>query len=714
MKKGKDTTNRINVNKLMLIVPFLFFLVISIQMARLSLSTTIDGINLKQFANNRNTKKDILYANRGTIYSYNGGILAQNVDSYTVIAYLSPKRSEGFSTPRHVVDKEKTAEALESIINMDKKEILRLLNKENLYQVELRPGGVGITELKKEEIQKLELPGIDFIQTFKRYYPNNDFLAYTLGYVQMNDDLKIKGQMGIEKYYNKELSGKDGYLEYQKDLNGYKIPNTPEVRDEEEDGNDIYLTIDDNVQLFTERVVKESTEKYGPDWMLMTVVDAKTGAVLGTTSTPSFNPNIKNIENYLNPLVSYTFEPGSTMKAFTYMAAMEKGTYKGNNTFKSGKIEIGDDTISDWKPEGWGNITYDQGFALSSNVGIANMVQEFINRKDLKDYFMKLGFGKKTGFTLPNEQAGIINFKYDVEVANAGFGQGITVTPIQFVQALTAIANDGVMLKPYIVEKIVNPNTNQIVYTGGREEIETVASKETVEAIKELMYQVVHGDPNAATGYNYKVEGYDLIAKTGTAQYVDPNTGRYQTGKEDYIRSFAGMFPKDDPEIIIYALAKRPDYGASTAVASAVKKLVVDVAKYYNIKQDVEIVETSDSSYVVPNFINNNTIVMDSIDHQNIVIGDGDKIINQYPKANEIINDGDTIFVLTNSKDIILPKMTMWSSREVNTYCSLINIKCNIEGYGYVYSQDISEGTSITKIEELNLKLKRTSSKVEL
>jgi penicillin-binding protein 2B len=280
MKKGKDMIGTIRINKFLFIIPFLFFLVVGLQMAHLSLSATVDGINLKEFASKRNTKEETLYANRGTIYTANGDILAQNIDSYTVIAYLSAKRSEGSKTPKHVVDKQMTAEALSPLLNMKVEDLLKLLNKENLYQVELRPGGMGITEIKKEEIENLHLPGIDFIKTFKRYYPNNDFLSYTLGYVQMSDDSKITGEMGIEKYYNKELSGKDGFLQYQKDLNGYKIPNTPENRQPEEDGLNIYLTVDDNIQLFTERVVKEACDIYHPEWFLAVVADAKTGKIL--------------------------------------------------------------------------------------------------------------------------------------------------------------------------------------------------------------------------------------------------------------------------------------------------------------------------------------------------------------------------------------------------------------------------------------------------
>lgn len=713
MKKGKDMINRIKINKLLFIIPFLFFLAIILQMTNLTLATKIDGIDLKTFANKRNTSKQTLYANRGTIFTNDGAILAQTVDSYTVIAYLSSKRSVGFKTPRHVIDKQATAKSLAPLINMPEESILKLLNKTGLYQVELRPGGLGITELTKEAIEKLQLPGIDFIQTFKRYYPNNDFLSYTLGYVRTTEDYKIIGEMGIEKQFNEKLSGVDGYLSYQKDLNGYKIPNTPEVLKEQKDGMNIYLTINDNIQMFTERAVKDTAATYGPDWMSITVADAKTGAILGTASSPSFNPNIKDIDSYLNPLVSYTYEPGSTMKIFTYMAAMEKGTYNGSDTFLSGKIKIGDDEISDWNGTGWGRITYDAGFLLSSNVGVANMMNNFINKKDLKDYLNKLGFGDKTGFELPNEANGKINFKYAVELANAGFGQGITITPIQYLQAFSAIANDGVMIKPYIVSKIVDPNTNKTIYKGQRQELGTVASSKTVDAIKELMYKTVNGDASNSTGYAYKIDGYNIIGKTGTAQYVDLKTGKYSVSDQDVLKSFSGIFPKDDPQIIIYGVIKRPDFGGTAVLANATKKLIKDISKYLNIYDKAD-ESTNIANYIVPSFINQNTSIIDNLSHIYIKIGNGSKIIEQYPLKGNILSTSEKLFVVTNDSNILLANMTSWSSREVNTYCKLINLKCNIEGYGYVASQSVPTGTSIKDLKEINVVLKRTNAKVSV
>jgi penicillin-binding protein 2B len=713
MKRDKMINNNIKISKILFILSLFLFVTIIGQMVRLSMSSTIDGINLKKFASNRNTEKEVLYAKRGNIYNVSGEPLAQNVDSYTVIAYLDPKRSVGSKKPQHVVDKEMTASSLSSLINMSKDSILALLNKSNLYQVELGPGGKGISEITKDNIEKLQLPGIDFIQTSKRYYPNNDFLSYTLGYAQKYDN-KIVGEMGIEKYFNDYLKGKDGYLEYQKDLNGYRIPNTPEVRENQVDGMDIYLTIDNNIQLFVDRAVKDAYTKYNPEWMTMIVADAKTGKILGASSTPSFDPNKRDITSYLNPLVSYTYEPGSTMKIFTYMAAMEKGTYDGSKTYLSGHKTIGEDTIYDWNDKGWGTISYDRGFALSSNIGAANIMDNFINSNDLKNYLKSMGFGSKTGITLPDEYAGKLNFKYPIEIANAAYGQGITITPIQYIQALTAIANNGTLLRPYIVDKIVDPNTNKIIYQGKKEEIRHVASSDTINKIKDLMYSVINGTSDVCTGYPYKIDGYNIIGKTGTAQYVNPKTGKYYTDDLNYIRSFGGMFPKDNPEVLIYVVAKRPS-GNTSSLSIATKNVINDIAKYLNIfSSSTPSTNANIINYTMPNLLNMNkddAINILNLNNANIeVIGNGNKIINQYPNKDITINNNDKVFLVTNDTNILLPSMINWSKREALTYCNLVNLDCTFNGYGYVTNQSISEGVSITKDLKLTLDL---ATKVE-
>ena len=177
---------------------------------------------------------------------------------------------------------------------------------------------------------------------------------------------------------------------------------------------------------------------------------------------PTLDPNIRNITNYMDPLISYTYEPGSTMKIYTYMATMENSEYVGSKTYKSGTKKVDDATIKDFNGKGWGVITYDTGFANSSNVAATTLALS-VGREKLYNYYSSLGFGKKTGITLPNEGRGDIDFTYKTEVATASFGQGITTTPIQNLQALTILTNDGVEIQPYIIEKIVDSNTGKII-----------------------------------------------------------------------------------------------------------------------------------------------------------------------------------------------------------------------------------------------------------
>ena len=705
--KRRLNVNKVRVSKLLIAFILLFFVVVIARLLYLGISPKIDGIDLKTFVANRNTRKKTTYAKRGTIYDSSSNVLARTINSYTVIAYLSESRSKGFKTPQHVVDKEKTAKELSPILGMSEEAILYLLNR-NAYQVELGPGGRGITELKKEEIEKLKLPGISFISSYKRYYQNDDFASYILGYVKTTDDGEMIGEMGIEQYYNDMLKGKDGFIVYQQDVNGYKIPNTKEEVKESKDGVDIYLTIDSNIQFFVEKYSKEAYEQYPCDWLFAVVADAKTGAILGSTSYPSFNPNIKNITNYLNPLVSFAIEPGSTMKIFTYMATMEKKMYDGNKTFKSGSIKIGENTIYDWKTDGFGEITYDEGFMLSSNVGISYLTKDYFTGSELKEYFKKWGFGQKTGIELPYELTGTLNENNNraIEIANAGFGQGITVTPIQMVQALTMIANNGVMLKPYIVSKIVDED-DALVYEGKRTELGKVASSETVNNIKELMYKVIYNDLYYSTGASYRMDGYDLIGKTGTAQYTDPYTGRYYYDNVNYIRSFAGMFPKDDPEIIIYVATKKTY--TQKGVSNVVKGLVKDIANYRSIFKNEE---TDATTFKIDDYSNQNLVmVLDNLKDKFkdiVVIGDGDKIVDTYPK-NKVVSKDEKIFILTNSKNIEIPDFTGYSKREVDTYKKLTGIDIALEGNGYVYEQNIEDDKIYLKLKDRYVEQKKNN-----
>ena len=617
-------------------------------------------------------------------------MIAQNVNSYTLIAYLSESRTTDPENPEHVVDKEGTAKAISEVLGMSYEYALARLNVEGAYQVEFGVKGKNLSENTKVAIDALDLPGIDFIVGSKRYYKKSKMASYIVGYAKTNDKGEIVGEMGVEGYYNDKLKGTDGHTEYQRDAYGYQMGDA--YTTEPISGSNIYLTLDTQIQLILEDAVHTLEDKYNMSWLTFSVMDAKTGAIVGSASSPNFNPNtLEDLTNYVNPLVGYTYEPGSTMKIFSWLAAMEYDIYNGEDEFESGTIKIAGATIKDFNYKGWGKISYDTGFAYSSNVAATKLALELGNVK-LKDFYETLGFGSKTGIELPGEENGIIKLTYESELASASFGQGITTTPIQNLQALSILTNDGVMLKPYIVDKIVDDKGN-VTYDGKKTELGKKVSSESINKINTLMYDVV---------YNVTLSG-----KTGTAQIASPNGG-YLTGDINYIRSFAGIFPYENPEYIIYVSAKQLDGGVN-ALAKVVTNAVESIANYANITNNESNLDYS-KIVKVDNYIskdtNEATKNINDLGLEAIALGNGSNIINQFPLKSTEVLLSSKVFLQTDSDEYIMPNIEGWSSSEVMNFCNLIGLKYKFSGYGIVSDFNILEGTVIDKNKVLEVKLK--------
>ena len=691
----------VKVPKVLIFIVAFLFVVIIIRLSYVTLSPNIDGINLHEFAENRNTKVDTIYARRGNIYDKDGNTLASTVNSYTIIAYLEEKRTTDLSNPQHVVDKENTAKVLNEILGIEYEYALKQLNKD-AYQVEFGSKGKDISESVKNKIDALELPGIDFISSQKRTYSMGSFASYIIGYAKSKENGDIVGELGLESYYDKELSGTDGTLTYQTDAYGYTLPSAEVIEEEALDGQDIYLTIDSNIQLFAETLTNNLANKYEMDWMIFSVMDAKTGAIVASSTYPNFDPNdLNTISSYMNPLVSYEYEPGSTMKIFSFASSIEEGEYQGEDEFSSGQIEVADAIIKDFNKDGWGKISYDTGFAYSSNVAATKLALNLgVDR--LTKYYNKLGFGSKTGIELANEVDGKIKFQYKSELATASFGQGITVTPIQMLQALTSITNDGTTLKPYVVDKIVN-DAGETVYDGKRTEVEKVYSKETTDYMKKLMHNVVYDGLSTYWQPNKTM----MIGKTGTAQIASPSGG-YLKGSNDYIRSFAGIFPEEEPKYIVYIATKQINTGA-TSIAHELTKAVDDIVSYLGIEDITDDIE--DKIIKLNNYISSDVkTTIEELKKQKInvyLLGNGKYVINQYPLKNTCVLENSKVFLVSNNKDYIMENITGWSLNEVMTYAKLLGIKIVTTGYGYVTSQSIPEGTMLTKDMVLNVTLEK-------
>ena len=380
---------------------------------------------------------------------------------------------------------------------------------------------------------------------------------------------------------------------------------------------------------------------------------------------------------------------------------MENGVYDGDETYMSGSVTAGDAIIRDFNVTGWGNISYDTGFAYSSNVGATYLAKKLGNTK-LREYYESLGFGKKTNIELPGEESGILRITYESELATASFGQGITTTPIQTLQALSILTNDGIMLKPYIVDKIVNEK-GEVTYKGQRTELGRKASSKSIKKMQELMYDVVYNGLVTL----WRPDNVVLAGKTGTAQIASPYGG-YLSGMYDYIYSFAGFFPYENPKYIIYVSAKQIEGGANS-LAPIFADTVESIANYANITTEPTDLDMS-NIITLKNYIS--TSVKDTknslekLELNPIIIGNGNNVINQFPPNKAKVLKNSKVFLLTESKTYTMPDMTGWSTSEVISFCNLIGLKYHFTNYGLVdkFNFKVNSNIDLTKTLEITLK----------
>ncbi len=654
------------------------------------------------------TQVKITQAKRGNIYDVDGNVLAITNYTYRIVAYLDPKRSEGSNKLQHVQNKEHTANVISEVLDVPYDQIINQLKKDS-YQVYLGPKTHAISITKKNAIEEFKLPGIAFEEQQSRNYPFGNYASYVIGYAKYyegdkSDEGELVGELGVEQSFNNVLSGENGKHTYIGDVYQRRISGTAEEIIPAVHGNNIYLTIDKQIQLYAEKAVGEAFDTYKPKSMGAIVVEAKTGRILASTSRPSFNPNLRDVEIYTNPLHQEVFEPGSTMKMFTYLAAVDAGVYKGTDKYKSGSYQIYSNTINDWNDKGWGDITFDEGFYKSSNVATSYLANEKLGTKKFFEYLDLFGFGKETEFGLPGERSGDIKYQYPIDTVTASFGQGISVTPIQMVQAMTMFANDGNMLQPYIIEKITDQNDQVIIKRDTQIKQEKVVSTEAVEEMKHLMFGAINDTRGVAT--RFKVDGVNLIGKTGTAQIAKPGGGYYKGGVNLF--SFAGMFPQDDPEIIVYVWVNQPKYGKHNATEYVVESIIKNTNNYYTFDDSAKINIKSTKDYLLDY---NGLLVGDlktkvstNGEFKYKILGSGKNVVAQYPEPSTLIQSHGTVYFLTEKT--LLPDFTGLSYIDAKAIASLLNIKIKFEGKGYVEKQSVEPGSEIVENLELILEMK--------
>ncbi|MCM3746313.1 penicillin-binding transpeptidase domain-containing protein [Paenibacillus pasadenensis] len=647
--------------------------------------------------------QDTIPAERGTISDRKGNMLAMNVPAYTVV--VNPKLLDELGLA------EEAAKGLSKIIGKPEQEVLAQTTAKNskgvlLQYRELRPEGWNIDKAKADEViafrtslkesyekqadKKIRDTGISLIEGSKRFYPSGSLAAHVLGYVNKEGNPVT----GMEANYNELLQGTDGKIVYEKDGNRVQVDNGNAEFVPAVNGKDMELTIDTEIQNFLEAAIKEAYDKYQPDSITAIAADPNTMEILGMGNLPTYNPNQYskyNVASQFNHAISSLYEPGSTFKILTLASAVQEGIFNPNATYQSGSIQVPGKRIRDIKREGWGTITYLEGLKRSSNVSFVKLGYEQLGKEKLVKYFQDFGFGKQTGIEIKNEAKGRLDIVYPLEVAAATFGQGVSVTPIQQVAAVAAVANGGKLMKPHIVKSVTDPATGKVTETKP-EMVRQVISAETSRKVGGYLEQVV-SDQEIGSGKNAYIPGYRVAGKTGTAQKAEGNG--YST--EDYVVSFIGYAPVDNPKIVVYVIIDSPNdslVSGGRAAAPVFKKIVSNSLRYMGVKPDAtaEEADGKQDPVTVPNLkgfgAKQAQTELKSRGMESKVVGKGSKVLLQIPAAGAVLAQKQRVYLITEEESkITLPSLTGLSLRDALQICSSTGKRCVTEGEGYVVKQ---------------------------
>ena len=552
---------------IMIVIILLFILIIG----KVFYIQVISYNKLNSYANSLWSRNLPIEANRGIIYDRNGVVLADNLTT-TSLVFI----------PNQIEDKEKTAKLISEILGTSYEDMLSHVSKKSSIE-RVHPEGRRLNFEVADKIASLNLPGVYLVKESKRNYPFGTTLSHTLGFVGIDN----QGLSGLELMYNSYLTGSYGAIKYYSDAKGTRL-NLAEVYEQPQDGVNMTLTINYDIQASLERELDNAVLKYNPDQALGIVMDPNSGEILAISSRPNFSPS--EYQNYTveeinrNLPIWMTYEPGSTFKIITLAASLEEKVVDlDNDTFTdTGGIVVEGATLHCWKHGGHGYETYLQVVENSCNPGFVNLGLR-LGKEKLFSYIDKFGFGEKTGVDLNGEANGII-FNIDkigdLETATTAFGQGVSVTPIQQITAVSAAINGGTLYKPYIVKSLNEPETNSVILENKKEVVRKVISDETSQKVRYALESVVTN----GTGRPAFIDGYRVGGKTGTAQKV--KDGRYMVG--NYIVSFIGFLPADDPQVIVYVAvdnAKGVTQYGGTIAAPIAKNILKDAISALNIQK---------------------------------------------------------------------------------------------------------------------------------
>ena len=628
-----------NINKRIKIMLLLFGIVLLMVILKVFYVQVFDYKKLSNLASDLWSRNLPIEASRGRILDRNGVVLADNVTTTSLVL-----------VPNQIKNKKEVCEKLAEILNVSYDEMKKHVFKNTSIE-RVHPIGRRLSYEIADKIEELKFDGVYLLKEAKRYYPYKTLLAHVLGYVGIDN----QGLSGLELQYDKYLTGEAGAIKYFSDAKGNKLT-LSDIYVKPQDGMDLQLTIDINIQKSIERELDNVVNMMNPDMALAVVMNPKTGEVLGMSSRPTFDPN--NYKNYSSEILSRnlpiwaSYEPGSTQKIITTAASIEEKVIDIYNEhfYDSGGVTVDGARIRCWKAGGHGDQTFLQVLQNSCNPGFVQM-GERLGKERLFSYLDMFGFGNKTGIDLNGEGKGIIfplSRVGNVELATTAFGQGISVTPIQQITAISAILNGGNLLRPYVLANVLEPETGNVMYQNKTKVVRKTISEETSKTMRYALETVVAlGGGKAAY-----IDGYRIGGKTGTAQKV--KDGRYLVN--NYIMSFVGIVPSNDPEAVLYIAIDNPKNTAllsSYTTTPIARRILLDIIDALNIKKQEGGVEKDwqwDDKvyYEVPNVVGKDKKEAKSLlEHFKVEFSkSGEKVISQSPKVSERLEDGGTVTLL--------------------------------------------------------------------
>lgn len=678
----------------------LLFFILFVRFLYIEITGVAGGEVLAAKIDKKYEKERVIEAKRGSILDTKGEVIAEDTSSYIMRAILSDTVTSNPKKPKHVVDPSETAKQLAKYIDMKESDIYRILTKKGAFQVEFGKAGRDLTQETKQKIEELKLPGITFERTTKRFYPNGVFASHLIGFVEKDEKTdKMVGKFGIERYLNEDLQETDGKVIYDSDSWGFLLPNSKQHVTPPVNGKNVTLTINKNIQTVLEDSLNKVEQKYKPAQIIAIVSNPKTGEILAMSQRPSFNPTTKEglTDTWRNLAIEESFEPGSTMKIFTLAAAVDKGVFNPNDTFISGTYRVPGASINDHSgiPAGQ-RMTFLEGVQRSSNVAFATIGMEKVGADSLREYITKFGLDQKTGIDLPNEITGHIQYKYQIEKVTTAFGQGSTITPIQQIQGASAIANDGKMMRPYVIKSVSNQDTGEIIKSTKPKVAGTPISAEAAKQVRDYLGTVITAEHG--TGSKYALDGYEVAGKTGTAQIPGPD-GHYLVGRNNYVFSFIGMAPKDDPQLVMYVAVRQPNLGVSYVGSDPLSEIFNPVMQNSlqilnikpvatKLKKPIKIAEYTNQS------VSSVTKELEEQGYDVVTVGSGRKIIDQAPKAGATLLPGERIILRTEG-EMKAPNMLGWSLRDALKVANIAKMQLNTAGTGYVTKQNTKAGKTM-------------------